>query len=244
MERKYDKIYLDLKKRIEAEEYKYQELIPSESALTERYGCSRNTVRRAISRLAEEGYVVSVNGKGVVVIYKENFQTRFAVGGTSLYRAVSEKNRHRYHTKLLFLTELTVDERIARRTTFPVGKEIYYLQRARMVKDETYIIEHNYFLKEIVRNLTPEIAEKSIHQYIGEGLHETIASTRRMLTLELATQIDEKYMDLGEFGCVAVVNSYVFNSDGLIFEYTQSRHRPEGFVFYEQSNTNPVSYFM
>lgn len=244
MKKKYDKIYDDLKRRIETEEYKYQELIPPESVLVDQYECSRNTVRRAISQLADEGYVVSVNGKGVVVIYKQNIQAKFAMGGSSKYMEVSEENRKKYHTKLLCFAELTVDERIAKRTTFPVGKEIYYLQRARMIQNETYIIDHNYFLKDMVKGLTPEIAEKSIHEYITDSLHGTIASTRRMMTLDLATELDEKYMELGEYGCVAVVNSYVFNADGLMFEYTQSRHKPEGFVFYEQSNANPVSYFI
>lgn len=244
MKKKYDKIYSDLKKRIESEEYKYQKLIPPESALVEQYECSRNTVRRAIAHLADEGYVVSVNGKGVVVIYKQNLQAKFARGGTSMYMEISEENRKKYHTKLICFAELIVDDKIAKRTTFPIGKEIYYLQRARMIQDETYIIDHNYFLKDMVRDLTPEIAERSIHEYLTDTLHETIASTRRMMTLDLATELDEKYMDLGKFGCVAVVNSYVFNADGLMFEYTQSRHKPEGFVFYEQSNANPVSYFM
>ncbi|HJD47267.1 MAG TPA: UTRA domain-containing protein [Candidatus Mediterraneibacter norfolkensis] len=244
MKRKYDKIYTDLKNRIETEEYKYQELIPPESALIRQYDCSRNTVRRAIAQLADEGYVVSVNGKGVVVIYKQNIQAKFALGGTDMYREVSEENRKKYHTKVLCFTELTVDERISKRTTFSVGREIYYIQSARMIQDETYIIDHNYFLKDMVKGLAPEIAERSIHEYIEGQLQETIASTRRMMTLDLATELDEKYMDLGKYGCVAVVNSYVFNADGLMFEYIQSRHKPEGFVFYEQSNANPVSYLM
>lgn len=244
MKRKYDKIYSDLKRRIESEEYKYQELIPSEAVLIGKYDCSRNTVRRAIAQLADDGYVVSINGKGVVVIYKQNIQAKFALGGTSAYREISEENRKKYHTKVLCFAQLTVDDKIAKRTTFPIGKKIYYLQRARMIKDETYIIDHNYYLEDIVTGLTVNIAEKSIHEYIETTLNETIASTRRMLTLDLATELDEKYMDLGSYGCVAVVNSYVFNADGLMFEYTQSRHRPEGFVFYEQSNANPVSYFM
>ena len=244
MKKKYDKIYTDLRNRIESEEYKYQELIPPESVLIGKYDCSRNTVRRAIAQLADEGYVVSVNGKGVVVIYTQNIQSKFAIGGSSTYREISEENRKKYHTKVLCFAELTVDDKISKRTTFPVGKEIYYLQRARMIQDETYIIDHNYFLKDFVKNLTTEIAEKSIHEYIENDLHETIVSTRRMMTLDLATELDEKYMNLGKYGCVAVVNSYVFNGNGLMFEYTHSRHRPEGFVFYEQSNANPVSYFM
>ena len=147
MKKKYDKIYSDLKKRIESEEYKYQKLIPPESALVEQYECSRNTVRRAIAQLADEGYVVSVNGKGVVVIYKTESPGEIRQRRNIHVYGISEENRKKYHTKLICFAELIVDDKIAKRTTFPIGKEIYYLQRARMIQDETYIIDHNYFLK-------------------------------------------------------------------------------------------------
>ena len=49
---KYDKIYKELRRRIEEEEYGFQELLPSEKVLTEQFGSSRNTVRRAIGQLA------------------------------------------------------------------------------------------------------------------------------------------------------------------------------------------------
>ena len=53
---KYEAIYLELRQAIEAGEYPKE--LPTEQRLTERFGCSRNTVRRAIERLAEDGYVV------------------------------------------------------------------------------------------------------------------------------------------------------------------------------------------
>ena len=37
---KYDHIYRDLKEKIETEYYAYQEMLPSEHALVEEYGCS------------------------------------------------------------------------------------------------------------------------------------------------------------------------------------------------------------
>ncbi|MCI9060598.1 MAG: GntR family transcriptional regulator, partial [Lachnospiraceae bacterium] len=40
---KYTDIYRDLKSRIEAGEYEFQELLPSENQLIQRYDCSRNT---------------------------------------------------------------------------------------------------------------------------------------------------------------------------------------------------------
>ena len=52
---KYDQIYAELRARIEQQEYGFQELLPSENTLVKEYGCSRNTVRRAIGRLADEG---------------------------------------------------------------------------------------------------------------------------------------------------------------------------------------------
>ena len=43
-------------------------MLPSEAHLIEEFQCSRNTVRRAIQQLNQEGLVQSINGKGVVVL--------------------------------------------------------------------------------------------------------------------------------------------------------------------------------
>ena len=52
---KYEGIYRSIKKRIEAQDYPYQSLLPSENTLIEEYDCSRNTVRRAIAELIADG---------------------------------------------------------------------------------------------------------------------------------------------------------------------------------------------
>ena len=55
------------------------------------------------------------------------------------------------------------------------------------------------------------------------------------MTVEKVTENDEKYLDLNirDYNCVAVVSSQTYNSDGVMFEYTQSRHRPDHFRFYD-----------
>ena len=67
---KYDYIYRDLKEKIETESYSYQDLLPSEHILVQEYGCSRNTVRRALAELAADGYVQPMQGKGVRNIFQ------------------------------------------------------------------------------------------------------------------------------------------------------------------------------
>ena len=53
---KFETIYKDLKQKIEAQEYPYQELLPSENTMVNIYGCSRNTIRRAVAELIEQGF--------------------------------------------------------------------------------------------------------------------------------------------------------------------------------------------
>ena len=232
---KYHRIYEILRERIEHEEYPPAGSLPSEHTLIEEFDCSRNTIRRAIQMLAENGYVQSIQGKGVTIIYSPKDQSEFIFGEIESLKEAATRNRKDYTTKILCFAELTVDDHIHRRTSFPVGKEIYYIQRIRYLGGTALIIDHNYFLRDVIKNLTPEIAEGSIYDYMEHKLGEKIVTTKRRMTVEHMNQIDEKYMDMKDYNCLAVVSSWTYNGDGIMFEFTQSRHRPDKFAFYEQA---------
>lgn len=233
---KYDQIYQDIRHKIEEGIYEYQSLLPSEHTLVEAFECSRNTIRRAIKQLADEGYVQSIHGKGVRIIYQPHEQSEFLLNGIESLKEAVARNKKDYKTKVIQFVELTVDDKISQRTTFPVGSEIYYVQRVRYIDGEALIMDHNYFLKNIVRDLTPEIAEKSVYEYMENILNEVIVTTKRKMTVERNTEIDSKYMDLKGYNCLAVISSLTYNKDGVMFEYTQSRHRADCFVFYDQAH--------
>lgn len=232
---KYNMIYDSLRDKIENEEYEFQSMLPSEHQLIAEYDCSRNTVRRAIRQLAESGYVQSIHGKGVQIIYQHQEQAEFTFSGIESLKEAVARNKQNYETKVICFAELVVDEKIEKRTSFPIGTEVYYIQRVRCFNGEALIFDHNYFRKDVVRDLTKQIAEKSVYEYMEHVLNETIVTTKRKLTVEKMTEVDEKYLDMGEYNCLAVVSSHTFNADGIMFEYTQSRHRPDRFVFYDQA---------
>ncbi|MFT8888306.1 MAG: trehalose operon repressor [Ethanoligenens sp.] len=235
---KYNKIYQDLKSKIEDKTYEAQELLPSEAILTSYYDCSRNTVRRAIANLALEGYVQSLHGKGVRVIYQPHAQSAYAFGNVESFHEASIRNGKIAKTEVPLFVELVVDQHIAKRTSFPVGIEIYYIQRIRCMEQKALIIDHNYFRKDVVPGLTKEIAKGSIYNFIENKLHVHIVTTKRVMTVEHVNQLDRKYLELGDYNCVAVVSNYTYNADGIMFEYTQSRHRPDYFAFYDQARRN------
>lgn len=234
---KYEWIYRDLKNKIEADQYRYQELLPPENALIQIYDCSRNTVRRAVSRLVTDGYVQTMQGKGVRNIYRPIEQTAFTIGEIESFRESALRNGQRARTEVLLFSEITIDAALSARTGFPAGVQAYYLQRLHYLDEKPLILNHNYFLKESIPGLTLEIAQDSIYHYLENTLHMTIVNSKRMMTVEKITEIDEKYMalDVEEYNCVAVITSYTYNSEGVMFEYTQSRHRPDYFRFQDNA---------
>lgn len=227
----FEIIYKDLKQKIENGEFTYQELLPSEHTMVTIYKCSRNTVRRAVALLAEEGYVQPLHGKGVRVIYQPVRQAAFTIGGIESFKESAARNKKKVVTKVVQFTEITADERLANKTGFPLGNELYYIQRVRYLDNKALILDHNFFLKKAVPGLTAEIAERSIYDYIELELGMQIVTSKRTMTVERATPADEKYLELRDYNFLAVVSSQTFNAAGILFEYTQSRHRPDYFCF-------------
>lgn len=143
-------------------------------------------------------------------------------------------------TKVIRFEEITAEKKIADRTGFPIGAELYYLQRLHYLDGKALIINHNYFLKDVVSNLTKEIAENSIYDYLENTLHISIVTSKRIMTVEKMTAIDKKYLQLGDYNCLAVISSQTYNSDGIMFEFTQSRHRPDYFCFQDNAVRRPL----
>lgn len=228
---KFAQIYKDLREKIEAGIYAYQELLPSENALSETYECSRNTIRRAVANLTEMGYVQPQHGKGVRIIYQPIDQNAFTIGGIESFKESAIRNKRTRRTKVIRFEEITADEKLAAKTGFPVGSELYYLQRVRYLDEKPLILDVNIFLKELVPGLTTEIAENSVYEYIENTLGMAIVTSKRRMTVEKITKTDEAYLELADYNCVAVVTGQTFNADGIMFEYTRSRHRPDYFCF-------------
>ena len=74
-----------------------------------------------------------------------------------------------------------------------------------------------------------------------KDLGESIVTTKRKMTVERVNQIDETYLDLKDYNCMAVVSSMTYNKDGVMFEFTQSRHRPDRFVILRSAPSDKVS---
>ncbi|MGL4671727.1 trehalose operon repressor [Cetobacterium sp.] len=226
---RYLEIYNFIKENIDNGTYPPEEKIPSENQLKDIFSVSRNTVRKAIELLSSNGYLSSVHGKGVFVIKK--IPVNFLLGGTESFKEASLKNGLNYKTTVPVFESLIVDEEISKKTHFLIGEEVYHMIRIREINNEKVILDDNYFLKEVVDGLTVSIAMDSIYEFLEKTKGLKINGTQKIISIESTTKDDQKYLDLNGNSLVAIVKNFGYLENGLLFEYTESHHRTDKFVF-------------
>lgn len=226
---KYLHIYNYLKEKILSKEFKPGEKLPSENYLTQTFNVSRNTVRRAISMLASDGIVTSVHGKGVFIM--EAQPLNFMVGGLQGFKEASTYNSVEYSTSIPVFEDLIADDSISKVSKFLVGANLLKIYRVRNINGENVILDINYFNKSVVSGLTVDMAKDSIYAYIEKELGLKISGAQKLISVEPATKDDKIYLDLKDNKLVAVVKNFVYLDDSTLFEYTESRHRPDRFTF-------------
>lgn len=228
---KYENIFAELKTKIETREFDFNSFMPSENELAKMYNCTRTPVRRALAELIRRGYVQTHQGSRVRVIYEPVTRKIFSIGGIESFKEAAARNNFAYATKVVKFAQVTVDEEIAERTGFHVGEELFDVRRVRYLNDKALILDKNYFLAKTAEGLSREIAEKSIYEYLENELGMKILTSKRTMTAELATAEDKACLELDDYNCLVIIAGRVFNSDGVQFEYTESRHRPDYFCF-------------
>lgn len=233
MKARYDTIYRDMLDSIEDGSYPYQSLLPSESALTQAFGCSHNTIRRAIALLKERGYVQPIHGKGVRVIWRPRERATFEVGGIESFRETVERNHLEARTEVTDFAEVTADEALSELTGHPLGARLITVERVRVLNGRALILDRSYFLADAVPGLTAEVAGRSIYDYLEGELGKVIETSKRTITVERATAHDAELLDIEGVDYLAVMRSQTFDSQGTMFEYTESRHRPDTFCFHD-----------
>ena len=215
-------------------------MIPSENALAQIYDCSRSTIRRALGELQKRGYIQTLFGSGSCVIYRPLKQMEFMFGRIETFKETAIRNHFEGRTEVVFFEELVADENVSEKTDMPVGTELIEVHRVRYINGKPLILDKHHFLKDAVRGLDREIASNSIYEYLEGVLGMRIMTSKRRVKVERADDCDKKFLELGEFNCVAVVSSRTYNSEGIQFEYTQSRHHPDFFCFEDTATRKSI----
>lgn len=227
---RYLEIFADIEKSILDGTYPAGKLLPSENQLVKLYGVSRETIRKALALLLENGYIQKKQGKGSIVLDVNLFD--FPISGLTSYKELQEAQHIPSKTIVSELDKSVLTDQEAAAIDFPQKNEVWKIVRQREIRGEVIILDIDYLMTTFVPNMTIEIAEHSIYDYLEKELHLAISYAQKEITVEKVTEQDQRLMTLTPDDThVVVIRSLVYLEDTSLFQYTESRHRMDKFRF-------------
>ncbi|MDR9745492.1 MULTISPECIES: trehalose operon repressor [Paenibacillus] len=229
MNNKFIRIYEDIAARIRTGEIEAGTLLPSELDLSESYQTSRETIRKALKMLSEEGYIQKIQGKGSIVLDIRKID--FPISGLVSFKELAKKMGHRAKTYVKVFEEKKVDQALFKKINFGLNEKVWEIRRVRKVDGEHVILDKDHISQKLIPGLSKEICNDSIFEYIEEELGLTISFAKKEILVEEPTAEDRELLDLEGFHNVVVVRSQVYLEDASQFQFTEARHRPDKFRF-------------
>lgn len=232
MDNIYLSIYHDLVNQIEKGLLPPDSKLPSENELAIQYGTSRETVRKALHLLSQQGYIHKIKGKGSFVLKVDKFD--FPISGLISFKEMSKRMKKPVKTEVISLKQTKPSPYIANQLAISPTEEVWEVIRVRDIDGEKIILDKDYF-RSLIPPLTREICEDSIYEYFDQTLEVGISFAKKFITIENMTEEDQQWLDHKQYPMVAVVRNYVYLEDNTLFQYTESRHRPDKFRFVDFS---------
>ena len=105
------------------------------------------------------------------------------------------------------------------------------LERVREIEGEKIIIDKDYFSRKVVDNLPLRAAQDSVYEYLEQEVGLKIGFAMKEITVQMAGDEDRHLLDMKNYDMIVVVKSYTYLEDSTLFQFTESRHRPDKFKF-------------
>ena len=236
MSSKYKEIFDYYRERMESGALIPGDVMPSEGDMAKQFGVSRDTVRKAMTLLAQNHYIGKQRGKESLVLDRTRYEYPVARIKTFTEQLKQNKQTDICETAIEDISILIGDEQAMNRLKVDEDAEVYRLIRVRKFDSERVILDKDLLLRSVVPKLTRKIASGSVYAYLEEELGLSIGLAHKIITVEKATREDMMYLDLGEEKVVAVVRSYTCLEDKRLFQYTESRYRIDYFKYEEYAH--------
>jgi GntR family transcriptional regulator len=204
--------------------------LPSESELCQIYSVGRNTIRRAISELVNDGVLRTVPGVGTFVVDARLDKTAEYLFGFSQEMQFLGK---KVSSRVLEATIIPADPFLSRRLQVQLGAEVVFLNRVRLMDGEPTAIERSY----LPHDLCPGILE---NDFSTNSLYETLSTVydkrpdhaEQVIEASLATPEVCQLLELTPPSVVFVFRRETKMASGQVVEYVDSELRADRFRFY------------
>ena len=209
----YKQLIDELQKRISDHLYGPGERIPTEAELAEEYHVSRITVRRAIEKLAEQGVVEKMQGKGTFVCaprlsrHLDNgpmgFSEMCRANGLEPGAVVLEK-------KIMVPKSKNIREMLK----LPEGGEALFISRLRTGNGKPMAFEESYYPLEFSDLLSIDLEKESIYRYLREVRGIDLHSSTIRLNIAKADSRMSRILEVPKNTPLLEIRGCVIRGDG------------------------------
>lgn len=191
-------LYAQLKEKIISdinnETLKYGDKIETEQEIMKKYNLSRITVRRAISELVAEGYLIKKQGKGTFVI-KNKIERKIINTSDSLkimsFTKELKENNIKASSKIIELKIIPGIEEFNQKLGLTKNSKLIFMKRIRYANDSPMTIEENYFSYDKFKGLLEEKIEGSLYELL-EKKYNVIPTRSSRQEIEIVKSDEEQ----------------------------------------------------
>ncbi len=227
----YHRIENDLKNKIFSGYYKSGDILPSERELIGIYKVSRLTAREAVNRLAIEGLVVKVQGKGTFVTIPQLTHRKgplYSGGEEILMRYYEVK------TKVLDLKIVTPNKIVSKNLELQ-EEEVVYLERLRYANKTPVALIKSYLPHRYVPGIESiDFTDKFLYQFLEKYYKLQIHEADEIIEAVRAEKRCAKLLKI-EPATPLLLNQRITRLlDGKVIEYEMVEYRSDIYKYYNK----------
>ncbi|ABO51262.1 transcriptional regulator, GntR family [Desulforamulus reducens MI-1] len=203
----------------------YEEKIPSERELMDKYSVSRTTVREAVTALVHEGVLEKIHGKGTFI--NRSHSVNEWLGYLSSFTETIERMGMESGAHLLYQG---TGSRMEIAETLGV-EEYYCIKRLRFADNEPIAIERHYYPLEIGFILKKyDLNQITLYEKLElEGI--VLQDAEQRISAENPSANDAKLLRISENTCTLVAQRLITDPLGKPIEYYHSIYQADKYVF-------------
>jgi GntR family transcriptional regulator len=218
-------------------EYGLGEPIPTEDQLQKFYGISRTTVRLALAKLVNEGYIRRQQGKGTYVnpqglVTKGKAKSlsidMFGVKSTT---QIIQSAGMKVKTEVLHFASEIPSGDIAGKLGINEKDPVLHLERVRYANDRPLVLEKSWIPAAQCPGLKQEDVKGSLYLALFKKYHHHIAAAHQSLRAILASELDARILGLQIGDPAMLVHGVTYLDDGRAIEVQESHFRGESIEF-------------
>lgn len=189
----YHQLASILKEEIENGEYSAGDTFPTELQLQEKYQVSRITVRNAVAKLTNEGYLECARGIGTKVVFpKIDEQLKQVVS----FSAEMAQHNIMMKTKLCEITRVTATEQVAAQLEIPRESAVFKLVRVRCADETPVVYSITYIGGDRNLPLDPGKYMDSLYEYLNSEHGLLIARGRETFEAVLSDGVNAQMLEI------------------------------------------------